>query len=526
MNQTDMTSRIYHIYRLGLSGILLATYLVIDTEFLENIHAPALFFTTSLSWFFAAAITSFSSYLSRKLDWLSSVNCLIDMVALSILGWASGGLAGGIFFLMLPTAAMAGLTLPFQLALLIASAATLGTLSAQTLLIFDSRLPSSAYFSSGVLGIMLFLTTMVSSLLARRISVSDARATQNRLVAESYLKLNETIIERMQTGLLAIDSKQQIKMANLAAQQMLKAGLSNSSLIGQHLSQFPKFFNAYEHWIENPMNPIRAFTHSYSGVSIQVSFGNLRSGDQVQTLAWLEDTRTIRQRAQQIKYESLSKLSSGLAHEVRNPLSAVQQANDLLLQSSDLSESDKQLTEVIERHCLRMNDIIEVVQQLSRNVEPRFDRLDLGKWLPEFIDEFQETQADSSTIDTDIEAPGIIYFDTRHLKQVLTNLIENGLRHSAEVTGSLYQYIEARYSENKQMVYIDLHDKGPGINHKDQRKIFDPFYSTATGGSGLGLYLAREFCESNYASINYLYENETQASGFFRITCCVELPRN
>lgn len=529
MNQTDVTSRIFHIYRLGLSGILLATYLLVGAELFENIHAPKIFLFTSLSWFVIAAITSFSTYLSRGLAWLSCVSFLIDMSALSILGWASGGLNGGILFLMLPSAALAGLMLPARLSLLVASAASIGTLSAHTILIFDFQLPPSVYFPSGVLGIMLFLLTMFSSLLAERISATEAKASQNRQMAEVYLKFNETIIERMQTGVLAIDHEQHIKTANLSAQQMLSAGLSNSSLIDKHLSNFPKLFEVYKHWLEKPHAAIPAFTHDFSGLSIQASFSNLRSGDELQTLAWLEDTRSIRQRAQQFKYKSLSQLSSGLAHEIRNPLSAVQQANDLLLASEDLSDSDKDLTDIIERHCIRMNDIIDVVQQLSRKVESRLEKLNLETWLPAFIDEFQETQTDKIDLGLNIAESSCIYFDSRHLKQILTNLMENAIRHTGYTEGidsSSLQHIETSFNEGSKLMFIDIQDSGPGVPKKHQNKIFDPFYTTSTGGSGLGLYLSRELCEANYASINYLYKNEEQSSGYFRITCSTQPIRN
>jgi len=525
LEQTDISSRIFHIYRLGLSGILLAAYLLIGADFFEDIHAPAIFFFTSFSWFFIAAITSFSTYLSRGLAWLSCASFLIDMLALSILGWASGGLNGGILFLMLPSAVLAGLILPARLALLVAAAASIGTLAAHTLLIFSFHLSPSVYFSSGVLGIMLFLSTLTSSTLAQRISATEAKAQESQKIAETYLKLNETIIERMQTGVIAIDSNLRIKTANLAAQQMLNAGLSNKMIINEHLSSFPKFLSAYESWLEKPHEPPPTFTHDFSGVSIQASFSNLRSGDELQTLVWLEDTRSIRQRAQQFKYKSLSKLSSGLAHEIRNPLSAVQQANDLLLLSEDISNADKDLISIIERHCLRMNDIIDVVQQLSQKVESRMEPLNLNSWVPVFLNEFQETQNEKVNISFNVAPSSRIYFDPRHLKQILTNLVENAIRHS-DNTDSSQSDIKTNFSENGRLLFVDIEDSGPGIPRKDQAKIFDPFYTTSSGGSGLGLYLSRELCEASYASINYLYKNENQSSGYFRITCSTKPIRN
>ena len=247
-----------------------------------------------------------------------------------------------------------------------------------------------------------------------------------------------------------------------------------------------------------------------------------------QTIVWLNDTRDLRQRAQLLKLQSLGKLSSSLAHEVRNPLSAVQQANDLLLQSAKLSETDRGLTEIIDRHCTRMNEIIDVVQQLSRRVEPSPHIIDLSSWIKEMLSEFRESLVNDAVCDTEVRIgkDHQIYFDPRHLKQILSNILENGIRHSTCGDQVSKQTISSAQADNNRYIYIDIKDNGSGISPRDQKKIFDPFFTTGKGGSGLGLYLAREFCEANFASINYLYENSEQKSGFFRITCPIESPRS
>lgn len=209
-------------------------------------------------------------------------------------------------------------------------------------------------------------------------------------------------------------------------------------------------------------------------------------------------------------------------------MSAVQQANDLLLQSSTLTESDLELTGIIERQCGRMNEIIDAVQQLSRRVEPNPNSIDLSVWIKEMLTEFHEghSDVDPGEIDADIEAGHQIYFDSRHLKQILGNILENGIRHSSNENQSPKQSITTAREKNGRYIYIDVRDNGPGITPQDQKNIFDPFFTTDQGGSGLGLYLAREFSEANFASINYLYEGHEQNTGYFRITCPAESPRS
>ncbi|MFX4229091.1 MAG: sensor histidine kinase [Porticoccaceae bacterium] len=507
--------------------MLLATYLLLDENFFAAIHSPWVFLITSAAWFLVAAVTSFSSFLSRHLDWLSCASFLVDVLALSLLGWASNGLEGGIFFLMLPSVALAGLMLPTRLALLVASVATLATFAAQTALILDFRLPPTVYFPSGVLGILIFLSTVAFRGLARRIAKSQEDARRHQQTAENLQRLNEKIIEQMQTGVIVLDANHQIQMANYSAQRMLETAPSSQNLLHGELKDFPELLSAFKSWQENPKQPVPSFTLKSSGISLQPGFSILNQ-DNPQIFVWLNDTRDLRQRAQLLKLQSLGKISSSLAHEVRNPLSAVQQANDLLLQSSNLTGPDRELTGIIERHCGRMNEIIDTVQQLSRRVEPNPHLIDLSVWIKEMLTEFHESHSDIDIgeIAADIGEGHQIYFDSRHLRQILGNILENGIRHSASEEQSPKQSISTSRAKNSRYIYIDVKDNGPGINSQDQKKIFDPFFTTDQGGSGLGLYLAREFCEANYASINYLYEGEKQNTGYFRITCPAESPRS
>ena len=425
---------------------------------------------------------------------------------------------------MLPSAALAGLMLPTRLALLVASVATLATFAAQTALILDFRLPPTVYFPSGVLGLLIFLSTVTFRGLARRIARSQEEARIHQRNAESLQRLNQQIIDRMQTGVIVLNNDLQIQMANHSAQRMLGARFS----LQCHLEDFPELFKAFKTWQEKPNRPLPSFTHNFSGISLQPGFSTLDNEDDPQTIVWLNDTRDLRQRAQLLKLQSLGKLSSSLAHEVRNPLSAVQQANDLLLQSAKLSETDRGLTEIIDRHCTRMNEIIDVVQQLSRRVEPSPHIIDLSSWIKEMLSEFRESLVNDAVCDTEVRIgkDHQIYFDPRHLKQILSNILENGIRHSTCGDQVSKQTISSAQADNNRYIYIDIKDNGSGISPRDQKKIFDPFFTTGKGGSGLGLYLAREFCEANFASINYLYENSEQKSGFFRITCPIESPRS
>ena len=240
-------------------------------------------------------------------------------------------------------------------------------------------------------------------------------------------------------------------------------------------------------------------------------------------LITLENTHQIKQQAQQAKVLGLGKLSASMAHEVRNPLSAINQANDLLNESDNLSEDDRQLVNIISRHCDRMDKTINVANQLSKRLEPTFSSIDLDSYLIDFVSEYQEAHSEECQIHVTVSPEAQMSFDAQHLTQIVRNLVDNGIRHSQEVCGINDVAILVTSDESRRIVYIDIHDRGLGIPENEIEDVFSPFYSKS-GSAGIGLYLCRELCEANFASLNYLYKSNEQESGFFRITGWIETP--
>jgi two-component system, NtrC family, sensor histidine kinase PilS len=310
-----------------------------------------------------------------------------------------------------------------------------------------------------------------------------------------------------------------IILANRAAESLLAGGLEReAALLGKNIRDVTRLGQRFENWIKRRDMGPQTFTHPNSGAEIQVQFSRLDRQGSDQVLAYLEDTRHLRQRAQQMKLESLSRLSAGLAHEVRNPLSAVSQANQLLQQSRHLNAEDRGFIDIIDRHCQRMNEIIDVVQQLSRRIEPSIRTIALQPFLEELTGEINESRSVPATIELNVPEDALIRFDPGNLKQVLGNIIDNGLRHSELETGHALVRINLGSHRSDRGQFLDIHDLGPGIPRHSVRQIFDPFFTTAHQGSGLGLYIARELCEVNFATVHYLYPDPNNDKGFFRVS--------
>lgn len=518
LNPAHNAQRIFRIYRLCVASVLMLTYFFSANIGLLEIRAPQIYFTTNLIWLPLVIISSMSRLFSRQ-DYvaITLLNILIDLLALSIIAYACGGINSGLLLLLMPEAAMAGLMLPMRLALLSAAVASLSTLFMQLLLVLEDVAGASIFLPSGIFGIVLFVTTFAFSILGQRLSAAELRARESAKAADSMRAMNESVIARMETGVLVVQDDR-IILANRAAESLLTSGASSEeTILGHNIRDLPRLGHRFETWTKNPEVGMQTFTQPTPGLDIQVQFRALGDTEVEQSLVFLEDTRRLRQRAQQLKLEALSRLSAGLAHEVRNPLSAISQANQLLQQSRHLSPEDVGFINIIDRHCGRMNEIINVVQQLSRRFEPTIRTIALKPFLDELSAELQEGLAEAAEIEINVDENCLVRFDPANLRQVLTNIIENGLRHSQEMAGVAHVTLSLGSHHSDRSQFLDIHDLGPGIPRDLVRLIFDPFFTTAAQGSGLGLYVARELCEVNFATVHYVYPEADSIKGFFRV---------
>jgi two-component system sensor histidine kinase PilS (NtrC family) len=234
------------------------------------------------------------------------------------------------------------------------------------------------------------------------------------------------------------------------------------------------------------------------------------------TLILLEDSSFINRQLQQLKLASLGRLTASIAHEIRNPLGAISHAAQLLAESDDLPSPDRRLTDIILDHCKRVNTLIEDVLQLSRGGNAKPERM----WLQEVLKRFTEDFAASERLSPEQltlhlpELPAEIYVDPNHLNQVLWNLCKNAVIYGKKDNEPPQVRLEAGRLEDTGFPYLDVRDQGVGIPPDLAEEIFEPFYTSGVKGTGLGLFLSRELCEFNNATLIYQPGN---AGACFRI---------
>jgi len=247
------------------------------------------------------------------------------------------------------------------------------------------------------------------------------------------------------------------------------------------------------------------------------NFRELQPSSNRESLVFVEDYTPITQYAQSLKLSSLGRLTASIAHEIRNPLGAISHAAQLLQESPDLSKPDKRMADIILHHCDRVNEIVESVMQISSREAPKPEYLVLGKWLEETVTAYLDTLNRPAQITVDCEYRELLVeFDPENLQRVLTNLLDNALRHSKLSTEVESAQIIVSLDFSSHQCLMDVIDAGEGVAPADQAKLFEPFYTTVQEGSGMGLYLCKELCEINNASV--IYRTTAKGESCFRIS--------
>ncbi|MBV1882905.1 MAG: PAS domain-containing sensor histidine kinase [Pseudomonadales bacterium] len=505
ITQTWHPLKVYACYRLVLALILLTAYFFPYSASLLGRHDHALYFVSSLCY---AIITIVSLYFINRASKITSITTFavifIDIVLITVMAHASGGVNSNLVILLVVAVAAGGILIIGQVGTLIAAIATIAVIYEQIYFsYFIETIPSTQFIQAGLLGITFFGTSLVCQLLSKRLQASELLATQHASDLRTLEKLNHHIIQRMRTGIIAIDDKHQIRMLNESAWHLLNMPPQTTNQTLEKIS--PELNDATITWLTDTEQQNSSFRSSPTGPEISASFTELEEESGTGILIFLDDNARMTQQAQQLKLASLGRLTAGIAHEIRNPLGAISHAAQLLQESTAMDSADLRLTQIIQNHSVRMNDIIENVLQLSRQKPALPTLLNIGKWLPKFMDDFQVSLPEKADIHCKIDPEDLqVRIDPSQLSQIITNLSENGLRYSKQATNKMQLELICGWTEDGQHPYVDIIDKGLGVDKDQVENLFEPFFTSETTGTGLGLYIAKELCESNQARLNYI----------------------
>jgi two-component system sensor histidine kinase PilS (NtrC family) len=498
------TLKIFFIYRTVLALSLTTLFFTGTGPAFLGQHSPALFALISITYLGVVITSGISIYLrSSNPQRQAYFQVYADIIAITLLMHACGGVTSGLGMLLIISIAAGSAVMRGRTALAFASIASICILGEQIFSSLYRSFPTTSFTQAGILGASFFATAILADALSKSLRESEKLVSQKELDLANLEELNEYIIQHMQTGVIVVDIHERIRLINEYAWYLL--GMPDA-VSGQLLEQAsPELSKQLKMWNENQDKQFKAIHTTPSGNELEAKFTQLGRTQKEGALIYIENTATINMRAQQLKLASLGRLTASIAHEIRNPLGAISHAQQLLDESPSLEEPDKRLNQIIQKNSERVNEIIESIMQLSRRQQSRPDSIRLETWLKEFAEDFSHTHELSNNSmqvsilpkDTQIQA------DPVQLRQLITNLCENSIRHFHQEKEHLVIKINGGITRESVRPFIEIIDNGPGIKQDSAKQIFEPFFTTRSTGTGLGLYIAKELCEVNNLKLGY-----------------------
>ncbi len=359
---------------------------------------------------------------------------------------------------------------------------------------------------TGILGVVTFTIVAVTQLIRRRIVETEALAEQRGVDLKNLVELNDYIIQHLRESIVVVDGNDDIRLINESAIKQLGAGRSHegaalsqvSSELAKHLSNW-RARNA-----ESERSNI-SFSVGDGTTRLEPHFARLGPDRSSGVLIFLEDTSIIAERVQQTKLAALGRLSASIAHEIRNPLGALSHAGQLLAESPDFTESERRLTDIIRMNSGRVSAIVESVLALSRGDRTAPETLALKEWTAAFVEEFTQTLElyEGSVRLVEESADVVVEMDRTHLHQIVWNLCDNAVKYASATAGAISVELRCGHLEASGRPYLEIADRGQGVDPEQVEQIFEPFFTAQPGGTGLGLYISRELCERNGGSLRY-----------------------
>lgn len=491
----------------AILGLLLYSLVLSNHAFLQQFRSVPLFESVSLGYL---SLNVVSLILYRFVVNISPkqmfIVFLIDIIFLHAVFYCSTGITNGLGNLIIISVAAGNIIIRGRIGLSFAALAALLSLFVEIERVLTEFSRYDDIAQSGLMGIMYFSSAYILQHLSIRISEHESLLKKQEQDLLELEKLNHHIIQSMRTGIIVCTKDQHVILMNEACKDLLNP--HNNQTLPAPLKE------RLQQWLVDPSVRTSTFKVSADMPTVQANFSKLQAENNADILIFIEDTRKATQQAQQLKLASLGRLTASIAHEVRNPLGAISHATQLLAESDNLDLSDMKMTDIIQRHSYRVNQIIENTLQLSRRSEPNIDTILIVPWIEKIVHDIhvQKPKKEGTTHteniiiiaqNTELSAR----FDASQMEQVMTNLIENALHHGAKNFKDALVFIVINETEDQNQAFIDIIDQGPGINSNNHTHLFEPFFTTETQGTGLGLYLSREICEANQAQLDYLEPN-------------------
>ncbi|MFO1312619.1 MAG: HAMP domain-containing sensor histidine kinase [Burkholderiales bacterium] len=492
------------LYRAICAATLLGAALLLDAKTLSIGNPNA--FITGTGLYFVFGLSSFwwvqQDRLPMPLPTMLFTLLAGDVFFLSLVMFAGGTFGAPLPILLFPQLAASGWILRTQTAFVHAAFASICLLGLDGYRAVVGTIGGPQVFQTGIIGFGFFATVGIAVALGRYTKQSEDLAAQRGIDVANLEQVNRLIIQDMQDGVLVVDLNGVVRGHNAQVTRLL--GGFGRMRGGMRLAEFSTTLHDYwRRWQEDFTEALPPFRVEATQRLLRVRLVRIGTGLNGGTLIYLEDLGRAQSEAQQMKLAAMGRLTASIAHEVRNPLSAINQAAQLLEEDGAVAPDGARLLGMIRNNAKRIDRIVGEVLQLNRRDRQQPEIVPFAEFMRNLADEIvqAETMPPGSVV-LQIPEDLLIIFDRGHLNQIVWNLIRNAWQHCQKKEGSIRVIARAGYMGDA--VICELMDDGPGIPAELRPQIFEPFFTTRPGGTGLGLYIARELADANGAALELL----------------------
>lgn len=500
--------KVFFIYRFIIASLfVIILYSHFDFSLLKS-KDTRLFYFTSQSYLIFVVFSGLCIF-KRLFGYTAQAQIAIfsDIVFITLLMHASGGINSGIGILLVISIASGGVLIGGYCAIFFAALASISIIAQQVYSYQGGSGNATSFTYAGILGATFFTIAYLSYILAKRTEQSDIIASQQQQTISNLEELNQYIIQHLQSGIIISSTDEQIKMCNEASLKICNKseGVDEVNTLSDISAQLSHHF---KNWVKDDNQNV-ALINTSKQSDIHSRFSLLNTRLETFHMIILEDLSLYNQRLQQNKLASLGCLTASIAHEIRNPLGAISHAGQLLSEAPNLSSQDQRLTEIIQSHCQRVNKIIEDILQLSRRQPSKRKKILINQWINSYLQNFIETYScDLDCFEIKSKTDDLwVHIDEGHLKQILDNLCSNALKYGS----STKNLIILDYCQAEKSPSISIVDNGSEIDPEVSEHFFEPFFTTSPTGTGLGLYISKELAELNQAKLSYALTDKNKS---------------
>jgi two-component system sensor histidine kinase PilS (NtrC family) len=471
-------------------------------------------------WWMTDQLRGFRALQSARWQWWMTIG--VDLVVFGAIHWIDPTSSLNFAALLVLPVLMAGILTPRLPALATAAGVALMLLAAAWRV--ASAVPDSAALMSqaGLSGIGLFVVALLAGELSMRLAHEERTARDSRERARQQAQLSRLVIEDMSDGVLVIDRQLRIRAANPSARKLLVAQAAHCPSPPFSLRLHPGWVVLADEvekafgrgsWPSAPMDlSIQLEDSSRRVLHVRARFTRSRSegndtapADEPLCVLFIEELRAVQARLRQERLAAMGRISAGVAHEIRNPLAAISQAN-ALLEEDELRPDQRRLIRIMTDNIERLRRIVEDVMEAAPGTLTPSRTLDASAEIAGVCSEWARTVGlalgSASRLQALLPAgPVGVIFDSDHLRRVLVNLLDNAARHATPSPGAVRVSLETM--DDPAWALLSVASDGEPIPLDVEPYLFEPFHSTRSRGTGLGLYICRELCERHGARIDF-----------------------